>query len=112
MRISCRKIQSILMKNYSIVEFASQEEAQRAKAELSDKPFFGRSVFIREDREETARFGAPPIPGKIGIALGEARHFLGNQQPHGFHGHGPAVPNRNLFVGNVSFPSVACHEYE
>ncbi|WVO15019.1 hypothetical protein L204_102662 [Cryptococcus depauperatus] len=84
-------------KGCGIVEFDSQEEAQRAKAELSDKAFFGRSVFIREDREENARFGAPPIPGKIGLAMGEARNFLGNQ-----HAHAPANPNnRNLFIGNL-----------
>lgn len=54
----------------------------------------GRSVFIREDREETARFGAAPIPGKMGIATGEARTFLGNPGPAG---------NRHVFVGNVPF---------
>lgn len=32
----------------SIVEFASSEDAKRAKEELADKPFMGRSVFIRE----------------------------------------------------------------
>lgn len=48
-----------------------------------------------KDREETARFGATPIPGKIGMALGESRHFTGQ----------PGVPNpnnRNVFVSNVS----------
>ena len=33
---------------FRIVEFATEEEAKHAKAELSDKPFMGRSVFIRE----------------------------------------------------------------
>ncbi|WVR07945.1 hypothetical protein IAU60_004988 [Kwoniella sp. DSM 27419] len=80
-------------KGCGIVEFATQEDAQRAKADLSDKAFMGRSVFIREDREETARFGAPPIPGKIGMAMGEARTFLGNAAP--------AIPNKNVFVGNL-----------
>lgn len=32
----------------SIVEFATQEDAARAKEELSDKAFMGRAVFIRE----------------------------------------------------------------
>ncbi|KAK8849790.1 hypothetical protein IAR55_005126 [Kwoniella newhampshirensis] len=82
-------------KGCGIVEFASQDEAQAAKAGLSDRTFMGRPVFIREDREETARFGAPPIPGKIGMAMGEARSFLGNQAPV------PAVNNRNVFVGNL-----------
>lgn len=32
----------------SIVEFANEEDARKAKAELADRPFMGRSVFIRE----------------------------------------------------------------
>lgn len=80
-------------KGCGIVEFATQEDAQRAKNDLSDKSLMGRNLFIREDREETARFGAPPIPGKIGMAMGEARSFLGNAAP--------VFANKNLFVGNL-----------
>lgn len=104
---------SKLMCVLSIVEYSNQDDARKAKDELADKAFMGRSVFIREvsptsaacyhvdsrpiqDREETARFGAAPIPGKIGLAMGESRHFLGQNQQQN------AVPNRNLFVGNVS----------
>ncbi|WWC73826.1 uncharacterized protein I206_107798 [Kwoniella pini CBS 10737] len=84
-------------KGCGIVEFTSQEDAQRAKAELSDKYLLSRNVFIREDREETARFGAPSIPGKIGVATGEARSFLGAAAPVY-----PVNPtNRNVFVGNL-----------
>nr|XP_019043686.1 RNP domain-containing protein [Kwoniella bestiolae CBS 10118]OCF22616.1 RNP domain-containing protein [Kwoniella bestiolae CBS 10118] len=84
-------------KGCGIVEFATQEDAQRAKAELTDKYLLSRNVFIREDREETARFGAPPIPGKIGVATGEARTFLGNAAPVF-----PVNPmNKNVFVGNL-----------
>jgi hypothetical protein len=32
----------------SIVEFASDEDAKRAKVELADKQLLGRPVFIRE----------------------------------------------------------------
>ncbi|OCF73339.1 RNP domain-containing protein [Kwoniella mangroviensis CBS 8886] len=84
-------------KGCGIVEFATQEEAQRAKAELTDKYLLSRNVFIREDREETARFGAPPIPGKIGVATGEARTFLGNAAPV-FHVN---PMNKNIFIGNL-----------
>ncbi|KAL1412557.1 g-strand binding protein [Vanrija albida] len=80
-------------KGCGIVEFETTDEARHAKAELADKQFMGRSVFIREDREETARFGAPPIPGKMGMARGEARSFLGGQAQ--------AIGTRNLFVGNL-----------
>ena len=31
-----------------IVEFATEDEAKKAKVELADKAFMGRSVFIRE----------------------------------------------------------------
>lgn len=34
----------------SIVEFASQEDSQRAIRELSEQPLLGRPVFIREVR--------------------------------------------------------------
>lgn len=33
---------------YSIVEFASHEDAMRAVKELSESPLLGRPVFIRE----------------------------------------------------------------
>jgi hypothetical protein len=35
---------------FRIVEFASQEDAQRAIRELSEQPLLGRPVFIREVR--------------------------------------------------------------
>jgi RNA recognition motif-containing protein len=41
-----------------------------------------------QDREENARFGAPAIPGKIGIATGEARNF-------------GAPANRHIYIGNL-----------
>ncbi|ORX37631.1 hypothetical protein BD324DRAFT_578776 [Kockovaella imperatae] len=80
-------------KGCGIVEFAREEDAKKAKVDLADKAFMGRSVFIREDREEQARFGVAPIPGKIGLAMGESRHFLGNA--------GPNLQNKNVFVGNL-----------
>lgn len=46
-----------------------------------------------QDREESARFGQAPIPGKLGMATGEARSFYGNQ---------PNPNNRSVFIGNVS----------
>jgi RNA recognition motif-containing protein len=38
----------VLIFRCSIVEFASQEDAQRAVRELSEVPLLGRPVFIRE----------------------------------------------------------------
>ncbi|KAL7425248.1 g-strand binding protein [Cryptotrichosporon argae] len=95
-------------KGCGIVEFESADQAQQAKAELADKHLLGRSVFIREDREETARFGAPPVAGKIGQTMGAGfgPGFRGGFRGGFAGGFGggfahQAIPNRNVFVGNV-----------
>ena len=41
---------SVLTLIIRIVEFASQEDSQRAIRELSEQPLLGRPVFIREVR--------------------------------------------------------------
>ncbi|PAV15283.1 RNA-binding domain-containing [Pyrrhoderma noxium] len=66
-------------KGCGIVEFATHEDAQRAIRELSEVPLLGRPVFIREDRETEARFGASPVPG------------------------GAQVPGNQLYVGNLPY---------
>ncbi|KAG0145024.1 hypothetical protein CROQUDRAFT_716317 [Cronartium quercuum f. sp. fusiforme G11] len=48
-------------KGCGVVEFSSAEGAQKAIAELSDRPLFGRPVFVREDRETQPRYGHQPI---------------------------------------------------
>jgi hypothetical protein len=48
-----------------IVEFASQEDSQRAIRELSEQPLLGRPVFIREVRFQFA-VCAPLTHGSIG----------------------------------------------
>ena len=48
-----------------IVEFASQEDSQRAIRELSEQPLLGRPVFIREVRLQFA-FIYRLIHGHIG----------------------------------------------
>lgn len=51
MRVSLHSFLPLLwLTSNSIVEFASPEDARRAKEEISDKAFMGRSVFIREVR--------------------------------------------------------------
>lgn len=47
-------------KGCGVVEFATNDAAQKAIAELSDKNLFGRPVFIREDREAVPRYGHQP----------------------------------------------------
>ncbi|BEI90470.1 uncharacterized protein CcaverHIS019_0305400 [Cutaneotrichosporon cavernicola] len=78
-------------KGCGVVEFATRDQARVAIDEIGEKMFMGRPVFLRPDREPNARFGAAPIPGRIGMALGEAASFGG--QP----------TNRNVFVNNIPF---------
>ena len=57
-----------------------------------------------QDRETEARFGASPVPGKIGMAM--AGKGLNAQPPpcpasHNALGGGAQVPGNQLYVGNV-----------
>ena len=104
-----------------IVEFASQEDAQRSIRELSEQLLLGRPVFIREvsrrsgssahhdtdelhqDRENESRFGATPVPGKIGMAMaGQGLNAAPPPRPpsHNYFNH--SNPGNQLYVGNVS----------
>ncbi|KAH8113822.1 hypothetical protein DFH11DRAFT_1509965 [Phellopilus nigrolimitatus] len=96
-------------KGCGIVEFASQEDAQRAIRELSEVPLLGRPVFIREDRETEARFGASPVPGKIGMAMA-GQGFNAQPPPRpashnvfGGGGGGGQNPGNQLYVGNLPY---------
>lgn len=93
-------------KGCGIVEFASQEDAQRAIRELSEQPLLGRPVFIREDRETESRFGATPVPGKIGMAMaGQGLHAAPPPRPpsHNYFGNTGANPGNQLYVGNLPY---------
>ncbi|KAJ7635044.1 RNA-binding domain-containing protein [Roridomyces roridus] len=89
-----------------IVEFGSQEDAQRAMRELSEQALLGRPVFIREDRETESRFGASPVPGKIGAAMvGQGLHAAPPPRPpsHNHFGGGGGSPGNQLYVGNLPY---------
>lgn len=92
-------------KGCGIVEFASQEDSQRSIRELSEMPLLGRPVFIREDRENEARFGATPVPGKIGMAMaGQGLNAAPPPRPpsHNYFGtHNN--PGNQLYVGNLPY---------
>jgi len=94
-------------KGCGIVEFATHDEAQRAIKELSETPLLGRPVFIREDREVDSRFGATPVPGKIGMALAGAAFGGGGGFGGGFGSHRPLPlagnPGNQLYVGNLPY---------
>jgi RNA recognition motif-containing protein len=92
-------------KGCGIVEFASQEDSHRAIRELSEQPLLGRPVFIREDRENEARFGATPVPGKIGMAMaGQGLNAAPPPRPPS-HNHFGAQnnPGNQLYVGNLPY---------
>ncbi|KAJ7916500.1 hypothetical protein B0H13DRAFT_2250318 [Mycena leptocephala] len=92
-------------KGCGIVEFASQEDAQRAVRELSELSLLGRPVFIREDRETEARFGATPVPGKIGMAMaGQGLNAAPPPRPasHNYFGT-QSNPGNQLYVGNLPY---------
>ena len=57
-----------------------------------------------QDREHESRFGATPVPGKIGMAMaGQGLHAAPPPRPasHNFFGSGQN-PGNQLYVGNVS----------
>ncbi|KAI0063939.1 RNA-binding domain-containing protein [Artomyces pyxidatus] len=98
-----------ISKGCGIVEFASQEDCQRAIRELSEQPLLGRPVFIREDREHESRFGATPVPGKIGMAMaGQGLHAGPPPRPayhnaFGASSAGGQNPGNQLYVGNLPY---------
>ncbi|KAL7007848.1 g-strand binding protein [Cystobasidiomycetes sp. EMM_F5] len=53
-----------MSKGCGIVEYSTNEEAQRAIRELNEGQLFGRPAFLREDREDEARFGAAAVSGR------------------------------------------------
>ena len=103
-----------------IVEFASPEDAQRSVRELSEQSLLGRPVFIREvrtlaisvacstnqhpsqDRENESRFGATPVPGKMGMAMAGQGMNAGPPPRPSAHNQAAGSPGNQLYVGNVS----------
>ncbi|KAI0821862.1 hypothetical protein BC628DRAFT_1392571 [Trametes gibbosa] len=91
-------------KGCGIVEYGNQEDAQRAIRELSEQHLLGRPVFIREDRETESRFGATPVPGKIGMAMaGQGLHAAPPPRPASHNYFGGQNPGNQLYVGNLPY---------
>ncbi|KNZ50565.1 hypothetical protein VP01_434g4 [Puccinia sorghi] len=81
-------IADISLKGCGVVEFSTREEAERAVRELNDTPLLGRQIFVREDREEEARYGSlavsgnggrGPLPGGFGGRGSVGRGFTGGR---------------------------------
>ncbi|EIW54807.1 RNA-binding domain-containing protein [Trametes versicolor FP-101664 SS1] len=91
-------------KGCGIVEYANQEDAQRAIRELSEQLLLSRPVFIREDREHESRFGATPVPGKIGMAMaGQGLNAAPPPRPASHNHFGGLNPGNQLYVGNLPY---------
>jgi RNA recognition motif-containing protein len=75
-------------KGCGIVEYATQEEAQKAVETLSNQELMGRLVYVREDRETDLKYAA----GRTGNTGGS-----GN-----FNGPAPAAGTQ-LFVSNLPY---------
>ncbi|KAF8308261.1 RNA-binding domain-containing protein [Clavulina sp. PMI_390] len=91
-------------KGCGIVEYGTREEAQRAIRDLAEQQLLGRPVFIREDREDESRFGATPVPGKMGAAIAHGSGGGGRDNAYG----GPRAPpnataGNQLYVGNLPY---------
>ncbi|KAL8286877.1 hypothetical protein RQP46_003883 [Phenoliferia psychrophenolica] len=86
-----------MSKGCGVVEYETPEQAQKAIRELSDQTLLGRPLFIREDREETARYGADAVSGRAG--------YMG---PGAFQGRGgfggPPGGGRGGFGGGFGAP--------
>ncbi|KAE9409344.1 RNA-binding domain-containing protein [Gymnopus androsaceus JB14] len=91
-------------KGCGIVEFANSEDAQRAVRELSEMTLLGRPVYIREDRENESRFGATPVPGKMGMAMaGQGFNAAPPPRPASHNQFSHTNPGNQLYVGNLPY---------
>ena len=70
---------------------------------------FERSVFnfriifgMLTDRENESRFGATPVPGKIGMAMAGQGLTVGPPPRPTYHNSFGSNPRNQLYVGNVS----------
>ncbi|GAA5861935.1 hypothetical protein JCM3774_001357 [Rhodotorula dairenensis] len=105
-----------MSKGCGVVEFSKPEEAQRAIRELNDQQLLGRPLFIREDREDEARYGSAAIstragymgPGAYAGAPGGRGGFGGGPGGRGGYGvagmGGPvAGSGRHLYITGLPY---------
>ncbi|WPH00186.1 RNA-binding domain-containing protein [Acrodontium crateriforme] len=91
------------MRNLSIVEYSTREEAQAAISDLSNQTLMGRMIYVREDRETEPRFssGAPARGGFDG-GFGGARGGYGGGM--GYGGGAMGGPQKHqIFVSNLPY---------
>ncbi|KFY69440.1 hypothetical protein V496_00241 [Pseudogymnoascus sp. VKM F-4515 (FW-2607)] len=88
---------------YTIVEYATREQAQQAVNTLSNQNLMGRLVYVREDREAEPRFTAPPTGGRGGFDGGPRGGFGGNFGPPQMGGGGGGGGGRQIYVNKLPY---------
>ncbi|KAI1428912.1 hypothetical protein F5Y12DRAFT_710463 [Xylaria sp. FL1777] len=87
---------------YTIVEYATREQAQTAVATLSNQNLMGRLVYVREDREAEPRFiGA--TGGRGGFGGGMQGGYGGGGGGYGGGMGGGMGGNRQLYIANLPY---------
>ncbi|KAI1362372.1 hypothetical protein F5Y08DRAFT_341708 [Xylaria arbuscula] len=90
---------------YTIVEYATREQAQTAVATLSNQNLMGRLVYVREDREAEPRF-IGSTGGRGGFGGGGMQGGYGgggNNYSGGMGGMGGGGGNRQLYIANLPY---------
>ncbi|KAE9369449.1 RNA-binding domain-containing protein [Stipitochalara longipes BDJ] len=88
---------------YTIVEYATREQAQQAVNTLSNQNLMGRLVYVREDREAEPRFTGPPAGGRGGYEGGAGRGGFGGGFGGGMGAGGGAGGGRQIYVSNLPY---------
>ena len=100
-----------MSKGCGIVEYSSQDEARKAIDTLNETELMGRTVFVREDREDEARFGQPaspfsrggaPIPMGRGGFMGGRGGMMGGPPGFGGGGYGRGGGGMGMGMGGGS----------
>jgi len=101
-----------MSKGCGVVEFSSRDEALRAIETLNEQTLLGRQVFIREDREEEARYGQAAVssrPGYDGDRDGGGGRGYRGGRAGAFGAFGSGRPNQSsgsskqLYVGGLNW---------
>ncbi|KAL3426202.1 RNA-binding protein [Phlyctema vagabunda] len=88
---------------YTIVEYATREQAQQAVNTLSNQNLMGRLVYVREDREAEPRFTAPSTSGRGGYEGGAGRGGFGGTPYGAMGGAGAGGGGRQIYVSNLPY---------
>jgi len=97
-----------MSKGCGVVEYTSEEDAQRAIRDLNEKTLLGRQIFVREDREEEARYGSAAVSAHSNnFAAGRGGYGGGGHRSGAFGAFGSGhstgrPPSKQLYVGGLN----------